>query len=60
MAGTEENLGQEEGLGSDAAGGSTLGRPPMPGSQDTGSAETRGGEGDSELPPVVDGQEMPD
>lgn len=59
MAGTEEGLGQQEEFGSDAAGGSTLSRPPVPGSQDTGSADTRGGE-DSELPPVVDGQEMPD
>ncbi|HEX2052513.1 MAG TPA: hypothetical protein VHJ78_02145 [Actinomycetota bacterium] len=59
MGGTEENMGQQEERGGDFAGGSTLGRPPTPESQSTGSAEVRPDDADGELPPVVDGQEMP-
>ncbi len=60
MANTEEGMGEQEGFGSDAAGGSTLSRPPAPGSQETGSAEVRPEDGDSELPPVVDGPDLVD
>ncbi len=43
MAETEEGLGGKEEAGQDMGrGGSMLGRPPMPGSQDTGASDQRG------------------
>lgn len=60
MAQTDEGMGEQEEFGSDSAGGSTLSPPPLRSAMETGSAEVRPDEGDSELPPVVDRPDLVD